>query len=119
MHDSFTATILYTHVHCYMYTVNGISILSHVLIHEHVQYVLYFSVATFLPISDLAVGFTQSTYTFSEDSGRAQVCMELTQGQLGTNITLQVHTTDGTAQGIYVHNVHKYCTCTCTVLMCV
>ena len=51
------------------------------------------------PISVVVVGFAQSTYTFSEASGAVQVCVQLREGQLGTELSLQVHTHSGTAQG--------------------
>ena len=53
----------------------------------------------------VVVGFAQSTYTFSEDSGGVQVCVQLREGQLGTELSLQVHTHSGTAQGEYAYSV--------------
>ena len=49
----------------------------------------------------VVVGFTQSAFTVSEESGRVRVCVNLRNGSLGTELPLQIHTHSGTAQGEY------------------
>ena len=50
----------------------------------------------------LRVGFTTSSYSASEAQEEVDVCVRVVSGQLGTDITLQVVTGDGTAIGKFI-----------------
>ena len=49
--------------------------------------------------TELRVGFNMSSYTVSEVEKDVEVCISVVRGELGTDITLQVDTVDGTALG--------------------
>ena len=69
----------------------------------------YFVVAVF---ADVHVEFTKSIYTTNETEAEVEVCVSVV-GQLGTNITLQLDTVSGTAEGKHVqicfcYYIHVY-----------
>ena len=51
----------------------------------------------------MTVGFTASSYSTSEADDVVEVCVTLLSGYLGTDITLQLDTHNGTAEGTYLH----------------
>ena len=53
--------------------------------------------------AEVTVGFAASSYTTSEAVAVVEVCVTLLSGQLGTDITLQLDTHNGTAEGIYMY----------------
>ena len=63
--------------------------------------------------AEVTVGFAASSYTTSEAVAVVEVCVTLLSGQLGTDITLQLDTHNGTAEGtctcMYIHMyMHMY-----------
>ena len=55
------------------------------------MYKLFISVAVF--------GFVQSSYTVGEDNGSVQICVQLKEEKLGSELTLKLQTHRGTANG--------------------
>ena len=62
------------------------------------MYKLFISVAVF--------GFVQSSYTVGEDNGSVQVCVQLKEEKLGSELTLKLQTHWGTAKGNIIMCLH-------------
>ena len=52
-----------------------------------------------ISISAAVFGFEQSSYIVDEYNITVQICVQLRDGQLGTELTLKLQTHNGTAQG--------------------
>ena len=85
----------HVHIHVYIYMCTCMYIL------QRYMYICtgICHIFTSIHSTELRVGFIMSSYTASEDEKDVEVCISVARGELGTDITLQVDTVDGTALG--------------------